>query len=274
MADLSRAARPALDIAALRSAFERDGVVYVPGLMDEAALSDAREAFEWSFAHPGPGFMAFPGDPTTHQDISNPAAREAYRPMLERSPLPQVMAGLWGAPSVWFMYEQVFHKTRRSQRTPWHQDTPYLPVDGSHLAVAWISFDPVLPEEALEYVLGSHRGPLYNGASFAADDETDPFYKDGGLPRMPNIEAERDRWPIRGWAVDPGDVVIFHPSVLHGGGATGADRQRRTLSLRFFGEDAVYVRRPGETPAPRVEGLHEALSPGRPFRHPEFQKLA
>jgi ectoine hydroxylase-related dioxygenase (phytanoyl-CoA dioxygenase family) len=193
--------------------------------------------------------------------------------MLERSPLPRLVADLWGGGPVWFMYEQVFHKRRMSQRTPWHQDTPYLPVSGAQLAVAWISFEPVEGAHALEYVPGSHRGPLYNGASFAPDDETDPFYKDADLPRMPDIEAERGRWPIRAFATQPGDVVIFHPSVLHGGGATTGERERRTLSLRFFGEDAVYVRRPGETPAPRVEGLHEALATGQPFRHPAFQKL-
>lgn len=265
---------PQPDLATLRAAFQRDGVAHVPGYLDAAALEDARLAWDWSFSHPGPGYLdRFPDDPRARQDISNPLARGAYRSMLERSPLPRLVAGLWGASPVWFMYEQVFHKQRASRRTPWHQDAPYLPVEGAHLAVAWISFDPVSRAEALEYVPGSHRGPLYNGASFSPEDGTAPFYEGGDLPQMPDIEAARERWPIQGWATEPGDVVVFHPGVLHGGGATGADRERRTLSLRFFGADAVYVRRPGETPAPNVPGLHEALAPGAPFRHPAFQKL-
>jgi hypothetical protein len=263
------------NVAQLRAELERDGVVFIPGLLSAAEVEDALAAWEWSFAHPGPGYTArFPNDPAARQDLGNPDAREAYRPMLERSPLPRLVSALWGGSPVWFMYEQVFEKQRMSLRTPWHQDTPYLPIDGAQLAVAWITFDSVAEPESLEYCLGSHRGPLYNGSSFAPDDETEPFYVDGELPRMPNIEAQRDRWKIKGWATGPGDVVIFHPSVLHGGGATTGDRTRRTLSLRFFGEDAVYVRRPGETPAPRVEGLHETLAHGQPFRHPAFQKLA
>jgi ectoine hydroxylase-related dioxygenase (phytanoyl-CoA dioxygenase family) len=258
----------------LSHALDTDGVIHLKGLLDAAALQDAFDAWAWSFAHPGPGYLAaFPDDPRARQDLGNPAAREAYRPMLARSPLPRLLADLWGGSPVWFMYEQVFHKRSASKRTPWHQDTPYLPVEGAHLAVAWITFDAVSRDEALEYVLGSHRGPLYNGASFSPGDDTDPFYRDGEMPRMPDIEASRDDWPIHGWETAPGDVVIFHPSLLHGGGATGADRERRTLSLRFFGDDAVYVRRPGETPAPRVTGLHEALAPGARFRHPAFQQL-
>ena len=39
--------------------------------------------------------------------------------------------------------------------------------------------------------------------------------------------------------VTPGDVVLLHPAVIHGGGHTKAGRRRRTLSVRFFGEDVV-----------------------------------
>jgi ectoine hydroxylase-related dioxygenase (phytanoyl-CoA dioxygenase family) len=217
--------------------------------------------------------MTFPGDPGAIQDLANPAAREAYAPMLARSPLPALLSRVWGGGPVWFFYEQVFRKAGASRRTPWHQDTPYIPVDGAQLAVAWMSFDPVPRDQALEFCLGSHRGPVFNGASFKAGDDTDPFFKDADLPRLPDIEAQRDAWRIGGWATDPGDVLIFHPSVLHGGGAPGPARERRTLSLRFFGEDAVYARRPGPTPAPRVEGLHERLGPGAPFRDPAFARL-
>ena len=43
--------------------------------------------------------------------------------------------------------------------------------------------------------------------------------------------------------------------------------------MRFFGRDAVYVVRPGNGVAPMVEGLHERLAPGMPFRHEAFPEL-
>jgi len=260
------------DIRDLRQDFERDGAFCLRGFLDAAALRDAQEAFDWSLANPGPGKSEFPDDPGARQDLSNPGAFDAYRPMLERSPLPALLAQTWGSASVWFMYEQIFLKQRGGQRTPWHQDTPYIPADGPQMAVCWISFDKVTEPEALEFCLGSHLGPTHNAISFKPGDPTDPLWKDADLPRMPDIEAERGKWRIKGWAVEPGDVVIFHPSVMHGGGATGAERGRRTLSLRFFGDDTIYARRPGPTPAPRLDGLHD-LATGQPFRHPDFPKL-
>jgi hypothetical protein len=51
------------------------------------------------------------------------------------------------------------------------------------------------------------------------------------------------------------------------------DVKRETLSLRFFGSDAIYATRPGPC-GPRVVGLHKSLNHGDPFRHPAFMKLS
>jgi len=139
--------------------------------------------------------------------------------------------------------------------------------------VVWISLDPVPQPQSLEFCLGSHRGPLYNASTFKPGDPTDPLYKTGDLPRLPDVEAQRDGWTIRSWACEPGDIVLFHPSVLHGGGAPGTNSRRRTLTLRFFGDDARYSKRPGPTSAPRVDGLHDRLRDGDPFRDPVFPRL-
>ena len=45
------------------------------------------------------------------------------------------------------------------------------------------------------------------------------------------------------WAVEPGDMVVFHANVLHGGAPTRPGRRRRTVSLRYFGDDAVFAPR-------------------------------
>ncbi len=262
------------DIEAMRRAMEADGVIVVSNLLSSAQVADAEAAFDWTANNPGPYFTGFPGDEGAWQDLSNPAAYAAYNEMLRRSPIPPLLKQLWGGSKVWFMYEQIFSKSGTENRTPWHQDTSYQPVAGKQLAVVWISLDPVSRDETLEYCLGSHKGPLYNGSSFKPGDPTDPLYKSGDLPRLPDVEAERDQWRIEGWATQPGDAVIFHPSVLHGGGAPGKSGRRRTLTLRFFGDDATYDARPGPTAAPRVEGLHERLKSGDPFRDPVFPLLA
>ena len=263
-----------IDPVALRQALGRDGVAPVFGLLAAEQLADAMAAYEWTRDHRSPAFTTMGGDDRSWQDLSNPASYPVYADMLARSPIPSLLRTLWGGGPVWYMYEQIFHKEATENFTPWHQDTPYMPIVGEQLAVVWISLDPVPREATLEYCLGSHHGPLYNGTSFRPDDPTDPFYKSGDLPRLPDIEAARGDWNIAGWATEPGDVVLFHPSVLHGGGSPGPGGRRRTLTLRFFGEDARYAARPGPVAAPRIADLHANLRDGAPFRHPDFPLVA
>jgi ectoine hydroxylase-related dioxygenase (phytanoyl-CoA dioxygenase family) len=266
----------ATDGGGLRRAYHDDGVVLLPQLLDAAALELAEAAFRWSLDHPGPAASRpFDGiEGAFYQDLCNPAAPtdDHYRALLDRSPLAAAIVGLWGTPEIWFMYEQVFLKEGgESRRTPWHQDAPYLCVDGDHLAVAWITFDTVPAADSLEFVRGSHRQTLYNTSAFDPDDETAPLYD--GLPRLPDIEADRARFDIVSFPIQPGDVVVFHPAMLHGGAPTHAGSRRRTLTLRFFGRDATYVERPGKGVAPMVEGLHDRLVAGAPFRDHAFPEL-
>jgi ectoine hydroxylase-related dioxygenase (phytanoyl-CoA dioxygenase family) len=266
--------------------FREDGVVRVKGALCAETLALALGAFEWSLAHPGPGAARLPskGTGTFYQDLANPLAFAAYHTLLFDTEIGDLIAALWGKPEVWFMYEQVFEKSGGdTRRTPWHQDSPYLPVRGDDLAVVWISFDAVGAAHALEFVRGSHRGTLYDGSRFDPEDDTAPLYGNGALPRLPDIEADRARFPIVSWPTEPGDVVIFHPAILHGGAATTASAVRRTLSLRFFGEDAVVAVRPGRV---RIENEPARVDPsvhpltrlrgradGAPFRDPAFPKI-
>jgi ectoine hydroxylase-related dioxygenase (phytanoyl-CoA dioxygenase family) len=272
--------------------FRENGVVFIEHALDPASLGAAEEAYKWSLAHPSPGasnFVTKNSAATFYQDLANPKAVAAYRTMLEASPATDIAAALWGKPDVWFMYEQVFLKEGgESRRTPWHQDSSYLPIDGPDIAVMWISFEPVVKENALELVRGSHRGVTYDGSRFDINDDTAPLYGNNTLPRLPNIEAERSKWDIVSWAVKPGDVLVFHTGMLHGGAATHGNIRRRTLSLRFFGDESFYKLRPTDvdatTPPFRREPgkedtrhalakVGETLKAGERFRHPEFLKL-
>jgi ectoine hydroxylase-related dioxygenase (phytanoyl-CoA dioxygenase family) len=264
-----------LDWTTAAESLERDGVVHLPGVLDPEALAQAQAAYDWSLANPGPGATRFAQhtDAVFYNDLYNPDCLTGYRSMLETSPLPDIVRRLWGSDDIWFMYEQVFLKEGgEARRTPWHQDSSYLAIAGPHVAVAWISFDPVTKADSLEFVAGSHKGVLYNGSRFELGDDTAPLHPNASAPRMPDIEADRSAWNIVSWAVEPGDVVLFHPALLHGGAPTHPGMRRRTLSLRFFGDKAFYDQREGPA-GPRVAGLHQRLRHGDPFRDPSFLQL-
>lgn len=265
----------AFDLPALSETYARDGVVLLPRALSEKAATEALAAWEWSLANPGPDSSRIRSrsDATFYQDLYNPRVLEGYAEMLRASPLPELITKLWGSPDIWFMYEQVFLKEGgEARRTPWHQDSSYLTIAGADLAVAWITFDTASAVDSLEFVRGSHRGVLYNGSRFELGDDTAPLHPGAPMPRLPDIEADRGAFDIVSFPVEPGDVVLFHPAILHGGAPTHPGTRRRTLTLRFFGANAVYDERPGPA-GPRVRGFHGTLHQGDPFRHPSFLKL-
>lgn len=266
---------PTYDWPALRDAYRRDGVVKLAGALDAGELAQTLGAYEWSLAHPGPGASKDRHTPDVvfYNDLFNPEALTGYRTMLQASPIPGYVAQLWDTPDVWFFYEQVFLKEGGEvRRTPWHQDSSYLAIGGDDLAVVWISFDALEAADSLEFVRGSHQGTLYNGSAFKPGDDTHPLHPSSRLPRLPDIEAHRADFDIVAFGVEPGDVVIFHPAVLHGGAATRPGMRRRTLTLRFFGERAHYDPRDGRA-GPPIPGFHQRMRAGDPFRDEAFLKL-
>ncbi len=272
----------------LRQAFQDDGAVLIRGLLNPEELARCRAAFDWAVANHGPNAVRiFAGtEQQSHNDNANPLARGRLEELVRSLPLARMFADLWGSEHVWYFAEEVFLKAGgRGARTPWHQDTSYLPWGGMHWGNAWISFEAVPRRNALEIVRGSHRGTLYDGTTFRdPNDPTEPLHGGSALPRLPDIEAERQRDPgaydILSWATEPGDVVAIHPGSLHGGAPVDADfPERHTLVFRFFGDDATF--RP--LPEHSVSGYARngilfqeemaLLNAGDPFRRPLFRRV-
>src|SRR5579885_3235603 len=92
------------DLAAARETYATDGVVVLRQALNAKALGEALAAWEWSLANPGPGASRIrqATDATFYNDLFNPNCLPGYREMLEASPLPALIAELWGAPDVWF----------------------------------------------------------------------------------------------------------------------------------------------------------------------------
>ena len=60
----------------------------LPGALPPAAVAEAKAAWDWSLAHPGPGASRVrqTSDATFYQDLFNPDCLTGYRAMLEASP--------------------------------------------------------------------------------------------------------------------------------------------------------------------------------------------
>lgn len=272
----------------LRKAFLHDGAVLIKGVLGQEHLVQCRSAYDWAVENHGPhAFRIFDGtEQQSHNDNANPRAKARLEELQLNLPLGQLFADLWDSEHVWYFAEEVFLKAGgRGARTPWHQDTSYLPWAGMHWGNAWISFESVPKQNALEIIRGSHRGARYDGTTFRdPNDPTQPLHGGGVLPRLPDIETERKRDPdaydILSWATEPGDVVVVHPGALHGGAPVDAAfPERHTLVFRFFGDDATFQPLPDHSDAGYARNgvlfVEEmaALKARDPFRSPTFRQL-
>jgi hypothetical protein len=273
----------------LRKTFLDDGAILIKGVLNKEQLARCRAAFDWAVENPGPkAFRVFNGtDQQAHNDNANPLAKARLDELQSSLPFGWLFADLWGSKHVWYYAEEVFLKAGgKGSRTPWHQDTSYLPWDGKHWGNTWISFEAVPKQNSLEIVRGSHRGTLYDGTTFLdPNDPTQPLHgAKSGLPRLPDIEAERkldpNAYDVLSWATEPGDVVVIHPGVLHGGAPVDpAFPERHTLVFRFFGDDATFRALPDHSDAGYARNgiLFEEemakLNTGDSFRLPIFRQL-
>ncbi|MCZ6711529.1 MAG: phytanoyl-CoA dioxygenase family protein [Gammaproteobacteria bacterium] len=262
----------------VRERYARDGVLYVPQALHPEWLMLIELGLQRVLMNSGQMKHKFFEDTPGEfiETVRNFEVTPEIQRLVYDSPVADMISALVDSEQIWLYSEEFFIKEGRGcERTPWHQDLPYWPLNGQQIGSVWISLDPVPQSECLELVRGSHRGTMYDGfdPSKVNVDPTAPYY-DSELPPLPDIQAERDQWDIVAAEITPGDVVIFHPGVLHGGGPTKQVERRRAITVRCYGDDVVYVKRPDSRPTvPLTPGLSLALNPGDPLRHPYYPKL-
>jgi hypothetical protein len=120
------------------------------GVLDANALARAEEAFNWSLAYPSPATVHYYPEQgaTFFIDTFNTEAWPIYRDFVSKCTLGRAVADVLDTKEMWLLYEQIFLKEGgKCRRTPWHQDTSYMPMDGEKFGIAWISLDPVAREK-------------------------------------------------------------------------------------------------------------------------------
>ena len=251
---------------ALIDAFARDGAVCLRGLLSPDEVALLRQGIDANIAAPSPRakVASRPDDPGFFiEDFCCWQDNAAYRRFIFDSPLAAAAARLMQSRTVRLYHDHMLTKEPGTrQRTPWHQDQPYYNVEGRQNISFWIAVDPVRRHSTLEFVAGSHRGPWLMPRSFM--DQQARWFPEGSLQDLPDIEAARERFPIIGWAVEPGDVIAFHMLSLHASAGVDGDTRRRVFSVRMLGDDATHAPRAWVT-SPPFPGLAERLPAGAPM---------
>ena len=262
-----------LDEASLAT-YRSDGCVVIRGLFSADEVETVRRGIDRNLADPGPlfGVASRDDDPGRFvEDFCNWQRIPEYREIAFGSRAADVAGALMGGSVVRLYHDHLLVKEPGTrQHTPWHQDQPYYNVEGFDNCSMWMPVDPVPRESTLEFLAGSHREGWLMPRTFLTEQAR--WFPDGSLEEIPDIEADRDAFDIRGWALEPGDAVFFHMLTAHHAYGVPGRHRRRAFSLRFLGDDATHAPRPWRT-SPPFDGLDEELPPGAPMDHPLFPVL-
>jgi hypothetical protein len=234
-----------LPTAAAAEAFARDGVVVLRGLLTEDEVATLVRGVDRNLADLSPlGMNATePGKPGAFvEDFRNWQRIEEYESVIRGSALGAAGGLLMASDAVRLFHDHLLVKETIS---------------------FWIPLDPVARPSTLEFVTGTHTGPWFMPRSFVK--KTAMVFDEGALEEVPDVDADRAAFPIKGWALQPGDAVAFNMLTLHA--AAGSPARRRAFSVRLTGDDVTWAPRPHRTspPFPEVE-----LAAGAPLDHPLF----
>jgi ectoine hydroxylase-related dioxygenase (phytanoyl-CoA dioxygenase family) len=186
---------------------------------------------------------------------------DAARAFVYDSPAADIAARLMGSREVVYYHDHLLVKEPGTEeRTPWHHDQPYYPIDGRQILSLWLPLDPVSRDVCVEYVKGSHRWGRWFAPKFFRQGGVNLQVQDSRFEEIPDVDAERERFTFLSWDMAPGDVIAFHALTLHGApGNRSSSRRRRAWATRWCGEDARYAQRVGQI-SPPIEG--HGLKPG------------
>lgn len=255
-------------------AFATQGAVALRGLLTPAEVQLLRAGIDTNLAHPSPRakVASAADDPGFFvEDFSCWRENEAYRRVIFESVIGEVGARLMRSTRARLYHDHMLTKEPGTRaRTPWHQDQPYYNIEGRQNCSFWIPVDPVPRSATLEFIAGSHLGPWLMPRSFM--DAQAKWFPEGSLADLPDIEAARERYPILGWALEPGDAVCFHMLTLHASAGISGGARRRVFSVRLLGDDIRHAPRRWPT-SPDFPGLTDALPAGVPMEHPLFPLL-
>ena len=229
---------------ALIAAFESNGVVRLPAVLDQELVERARAASEWATAESAK--RGWPAEQEYFYRFRLWEKNAVFNTLCTTSAVPEIAAQLLRTHKVNLFYDQLFAMQPGAAPILWHNDLPYWPLEGRQAMTVWLAFDRIVKENgALEFIRGSHlwdqryRPTTGNPEKWV---EPDP---DDGFVELPDFDAERDQHELLTYDLNPGDALAFHSLVVHCAyGNSRPDMKRRGYAIRLAGADVRYVARP------------------------------
>jgi len=229
-----------------RDAFERDGFVIVPDVLDDASVTACRERFEPVFSgdfetglQPDEwNWRAGRDSPDVTRQICNGwKSDRTIASVVTRADIGRACAELRGWPGARLNQDNIIWKPPGTKPLGFHQDDSYQDwIVPNEMMTCWITLDDTRADQGtIEYVRGSHLWPLSPPIStFHAPD--DPLADMRVAATHAGVE-DPDIVPIE---VTAGSAVFHHGRTWHGSRDNRGNKPRRSVVAHCMSSDARF----------------------------------
>lgn len=244
--------------------YRKNGAVCLRGIFDQKWIDKVKSGIEKNRLSPsqyGESLKGEGGPGIYFDDYCNWRNIPEFEDYVYNSPAAEIAGRLMESQYAAFYHEHVLVKEPGTfKETPWHHDQSYYPIDGFKVCSIWMPVDPVPESISIQFVAGSHQWKdWFYPKKFATSlnyikekNEEDKPYKD-----VPDIDSNKDNYNILSWDVEPGDCIVFHMKTLHAAPGNSSEcLQRRVLSTRWLGDDAMMAARPWKVSPPTYGNLN------------------
>ncbi|MGL5908940.1 MAG: phytanoyl-CoA dioxygenase family protein [Phycicoccus sp.] len=197
--------------------YETDGYTILRGVIDPDLVGEASDHIAW-LQHRHPDLRP---EQLSHELV----ATDPFWVRLVGDPrLLDIAAQFIGPDIALFASHYIVKPPRSGQAVLWHQDGGYWPLDPVRVVTLWLAVDRSTPENGcLRVIPGSHREELH------------PYREAPGENVLGSeTVVEVDESQAADMVLEPGDVEVHHPNILHGSTANTSPHRRAGLTIRYI----------------------------------------
>ncbi len=205
----------------LKQQYEEDGYVIVRNVLDADLIKEAQGHIDWLLKK-NPGVRA-------EQLDHNMVTKDAFWVRLVSDDrLLNVAEQFLGPDLGLFASHYIAKQPHGGKAVPWHQDGSYWPLEPMDVITFWLAIDRSDDENGcMKVIPKTQHKQLMSKDEYVKQSDDQLF--DIAIDKSTIDESE-----AVSLILNPGDISIHHPNVIHGSNANHSPRWRRGLTIRYI----------------------------------------